>query len=122
MSARKESALNFLKLASSGRVKEAYQKYISPDFIHHNAFFKGDRQSLLMAMEEAHGMSPNKIFETKKVFEDGDTVITYSRVVKMDRKEIAVTHMFRFEKEWIVELWDVGMLIPENSPNQFGAF
>lgn len=47
-------------MVSSGQVREAYEKYVHPNFRHHNAYFKGDRESLLVAMEEAHIASPNK--------------------------------------------------------------
>ena len=49
---QKEIAVSFLRLASSGKVRQAYEKYIHPDFRHHNPYFKGDRESLLKGMEE----------------------------------------------------------------------
>jgi hypothetical protein len=45
---KKDIAISFLKLASSGKVREAYEKYVHPDFSHHNPYFKGDRESLLV--------------------------------------------------------------------------
>ena len=35
---------------------------------------------------------------------------------------IAVVHIFRFASDKIVELWDVGMSIPENVVNEKGIF
>jgi len=35
---------------------------------------------------------------------------------------IAVVHIFRFESDQIAELWDVGMEVPKDSPNESGAF
>jgi len=49
---KKEIATEFLKMASSGKVKEVYDKYVHPDFFHHNAYFKGDRETLIKGMEE----------------------------------------------------------------------
>ncbi len=34
--------MQFLKMASDGKVREAYEKYVHSDFVHHNAYFKGD--------------------------------------------------------------------------------
>jgi len=34
----------------------------------------------------------------------------------------AVVHICRFELDKIVEMWDVGMQIPENLPNENGVF
>lgn len=120
----KESAIAFLKMAGSGDVQNAYAKFIAPNFIHHNQYFKGDRQSLLIAMEEAHRKSPNKSIDVKHAYEDGDTVITHSLVMRQDPNEsaIAVVHIFRFEKDRVVELWDVGQLIMKDSPNENGMF
>ena len=33
---RKILAIEFLKLAGTGKVREAYDRFIAPDFIHHN--------------------------------------------------------------------------------------
>ena len=124
MSSRKDAAKSFLQMAGTGRVQEAYDRYVAPSFIHHNQYFKGDRQSLLKAMEEAAKATPNKSVEIKRVVEDGDTVMTHSRVSRQDPQapDIAVVHIFRFEGDRIVELWDLGQPISKDSPNQNGMF
>jgi predicted SnoaL-like aldol condensation-catalyzing enzyme len=122
MSKHKEAAQSFLKMAGTGKVQEAYDQYIAPSFIHHNQFFKGDRQSLLDAMQEASKVSPNKSIEIQRVYEEGDTVITHSLVTRQDpdAPEIAVVHIFRFEKDRVVELWDLGQPVSKDSPNENG--
>jgi predicted SnoaL-like aldol condensation-catalyzing enzyme len=117
----KKKAISFLKLAGLGQVREAYEKYVAPAFVHHNQYFKGDRASLLNAMEEAHQTEPNSDVTIKYAYEDGDTVITHSLVTK-ERMKIAVVHIFRFEEGMIVELWDLGQEIDEDSPNENGLF
>jgi predicted SnoaL-like aldol condensation-catalyzing enzyme len=121
---KKEIAISFLKMAGSGDVKAAYDKYIAPEFIHHNQHFKGDRNSLMNAMIEAHQQSPNKSIEIQQAFEDGNTVITHSRVERKTPGEpdIAVVHIFRFKNNQVVELWDLGQPISKDSPNENGAF
>ena len=99
----KEIAKSFLKLAGDGEAREAYSKFVAVDFIHHNQYFKGDRESLQKAMEEAHETSPNKSIEIKHVYEDGDTVAAHSLVAK-EKMNIAVVHIFRFKDDKIVEL------------------
>jgi len=120
----KEMAASFLKMAGGGNVKAAYEKFIAPDFIHHNQYFKGDRQSLLNAMEEAHKKSPNKSIDVKQVFEDGDFVITHSLVARSDPAQapIAVVHIFRFKHDRVVELWDLGQELVRDSPSENGPF
>lgn len=119
----KEMALEFLKLAATGDVKSAYARFVHPDFIHHNQYFKGDRQSLLTAMEESNRTQPNKKIETKQVFQEGNTVITHSLVVREgNEKNIAVVHIFRFQGDKVIELWDLGVMLQPDSPNENGAF
>ena len=117
----KKTAISFLQTAALDKPAKAYEQYVAQNFIHHNQYFKGDRQSLLEAMEEASKSSPNKKFEVKQVVEEADKVITYSHVIKNDM-EIAVVHIFRFENDKIVELWDVGQQIAADSPNENGLF
>ena len=120
----KEKAVSFLKMAALGDHKSAYDKFIAPNFIHHNQYFKGDRQSLMNAMAEAHKMSPNKSIDIKHAYEDGDTVITHSMVIRKDpsKQPIAVVHIFRFKNDKVVELWDLGQEILKDSPNENGPF
>ena len=122
MSKHKEAAQSFLKMAGTGKVQEAYDQYIASSNIHHNQYFKGDRQSLLTAMQEALRTTPNKSIEVKHVYEDGDTVITHSLVSRQDPEapDVVVVHIFRFEQDRIVELWDVGQPVSKDSPNEHG--
>ena len=77
----------------------------------------------MLAMEENAAKNPNKIFEVKRVIEEGDIVAVHSHV-KQNQDDLggAVVHIFRFHKDLIVEFWDVGHPIPENSPNENGVF
>ena len=90
MVSNKETAKLFLQAAASGRVNEAYAQFVAPDFIHHNQYFKGDRQSLMEAMTEAHKGSPNKNFEIRQIFEEGNTVITHSLVTRQKPQEMNI--------------------------------
>ena len=120
---RKDIAVAFLWSAASGKVLEAYQNYIAPGFKHHNPYFRGDADSLMKGMEEAAVKNPNKVLEVQRALEDGDFVAVHSRVQqKPGDVGAAVVHIFRFEGDRIVELWDMGQLVPENSPNQNGMF
>ncbi|MCM3118255.1 ester cyclase [Neobacillus sp. MER 74] len=119
----KEMAVSYLQLASSGKARDAFQRYIGPDFCHHNPYFSGDADSLMLAMEENAALNPNKIFEVKLVIHEKDTVAVHSHV-KQHPEDLggAVVHIFRFKDNQIVELWDIGQPIPEESPNENGMF
>lgn len=58
---RKDAAMAFLRLAASGKAREAFQSHAAPGFRHHNAFFRGDAVSLMIAMEEHAATHPNKV-------------------------------------------------------------
>jgi predicted SnoaL-like aldol condensation-catalyzing enzyme len=120
----KESAISFLKLASSGEVHKAYEQFVSPKFIHHNPYYRGDRESLMTGMIEAHKASPNKSIDIKYVYEDKNTVITHSLVTRVSASQqgVAVVHIFRFENGQIAELWDLGLLIEKDMVNDNGLF
>jgi predicted SnoaL-like aldol condensation-catalyzing enzyme len=122
-SSKKDNAITFLKLAASGKLDEAYDNYIAPNFRHHNAYFAGDAESLKAGMAEAHKQFPNTTLEVQHAWEDGDLVAIHSRVSHgPDQPDISVVHMFRFEGDQVAELWDVGMEVPKDSPNINGLF
>lgn len=121
--ARKEAAKDFLRLVASGNVREAFHKYVGPEFRHHNAFFRSDAESLRAAMEENAAQSPNKVLEIQRALEDGDLVAVHSHIRQQpDDRGAAVVHIFRFEGDRIAEAWDVGQAVPESSPNELGMF
>jgi len=122
MSTQKDLAISFLKNAASGKLDEAYS-LVTSDFRHHNAYFKGDAESLKAGMAGAHQQFPNTQLDVQRAIEEGDVVAVHSRVQHApDRPLIAVVHIFRCEGDQIAELWDVGMEAPKDSPNENGLF
>ena len=118
----RDLAISFLKNAATGKLDEAYA-LVSPHFRHHNAYFSGDTESLKAGMADAHKQFPNTAIDIQRAIAEGDLVAVHSRVQHApDQPAIAVVHIFRFEAEKIAELWDVGMEVPKDSPNQNGAF
>lgn len=119
----KEIAISFLQTVATGKVREAFQKYIDSDFCHHNAFFPGDANSLMLAMEKNATENPNKLLKVKLAIQEKDLVTLYSHI-RQNPKDlgVAVVHIFRFNEKHIVEMWDVGQAIPMDSPNKNGMF
>ena len=119
----KLKAVDFLKLVVAGKVQEAYRKYIRKDFVHHNAYFKADRQSLMEAMEEDASENPGKIFRLINAIQEEDIVVVHSHI-KLDRENpgYALVHIFRFVDGLISEMWDIGQAIPEDPVNDRGVF
>jgi predicted SnoaL-like aldol condensation-catalyzing enzyme len=74
-------------------------------------------------MMQSAEMFPEKIFEVKQCIAENDKVMTYSHVrLTPDDKGFALMHLFRFENNKIVELWDIAQQIPESIANELGAF
>ena len=123
MTENKAAAIAFLELASHGQVSDAYAKYVGAGFKHHNPFFEGSADALQAGMEENARQNPNKVLEVKRAIAEGDFVAIHSHVrQKPGEPGGAVVHIFRFENGRIVELWDLGQPVPENSQNQYGMF
>ena len=120
---RKDKAVSFLRLAGAGKIRDAYERYISPTFRHHNAFFRGDRESLMKAMEEDAAKNPGKVLDVKLALQDGNHVAVLSHVRQRGQDlGFALVHIFRFEGDRIAELWDLAQPIPQDSPNEHGMF
>ena len=119
----REIAMSFFDLVESGEFREWFDKHTGQDFKHHNQYFKGDRESLILAIEEDAKNNPGKSVEVKKTLEDGDLVMTYSHVQQNpDDPGFALAHIFRFEDSRVVEVWDISQAIMRDSPNENGMF
>jgi predicted SnoaL-like aldol condensation-catalyzing enzyme len=118
----KENALSFLKMVTSGQIDEAYAKHVDLNGKHHNVHFPKGFPILRDAMKESDVMFPNKQFDIKNVIAEGDMVAVHSNVILNPTTNVAVVHWFRFENNKIVEMWDVGQLLPPDMPNEDGAF
>ena len=119
----KQAAIEFLTMVSSGQVDEAYKRYVGDRFGHHNPYFRGDAESLRVGMQENATLNPEKRCEVKRAIQEGDTVAVHSRVRQNPKdRGFSVVHIFRFEGDRIVELWDIGQAEPEESVNENGMF
>ena len=121
--ARKDAAAQFLKLVVAGRIEEAYDRYVDMRGRHHNPYFPAGFPSLRQAMIDDEGRHPHKELVIQHVLGDGDVAAVHSRLVMgPEAPGMTVVHLFRFEGEKIVEMWDVGAPLPADSPNADGAF
>jgi predicted SnoaL-like aldol condensation-catalyzing enzyme len=124
MSVNSEAAVDFLRLAASVNVAEAFRKYAGASFRHHNPFFPGTAESLMAAMTDNAAKNPDKVLEVQHVIEQDNLVAVHSHVrMNLTDRGAAVVHIFRFDgNHRIAELWDIGQPVPESSPNENGMF
>jgi predicted SnoaL-like aldol condensation-catalyzing enzyme len=74
-------------------------------------------------MEEAAAKFPQTSVEIQRALEEGTLVAVHSRVKHEPAgRAIAAVHIFRFKGSSIVELWDIAMEEPQNSPNEHSMF
>ncbi|MBE0424862.1 MAG: nuclear transport factor 2 family protein, partial [Lutibacter sp.] len=68
-------------------------------------------------------INPDKIFEIQRALEDGDLVAVHSRFRQnKDDIDYSVMHIFRFEADKVVELWDFAQAAPADMINENGMF
>jgi predicted SnoaL-like aldol condensation-catalyzing enzyme len=119
----KEKAEDFLILAAKGKSREAFFLYAGEGFRHHNIHFRGDAETLISAMEENAKNNPGLIIEIKRTLHDGEFVAVHSYVRKdYNDPGMALIHIFRFESDKIIELWDFGQAVPTETVNENGMF
>ena len=119
----KEIAIDFLKQVVAGEIDKAYSEYVDSNGKHHNTFFPAGFSVLKEGMKENHVQFPDKLFNIKNVLGDNDLVAVHSHLAfKEGEPGMIVVHLFRFNDNKIVEMWDCGQQIQADSPNKDGAF
>lgn len=109
----------FLNMVATGNIDNAFERFVAEDFVHHNPYFKSDRFSLLEAMKESEEVTPNKTYTILHLTEGDDIVMSHAKIeLGSGQADIVAAHILRFRDGWIVEMWDVSMVVPEDSPNE----
>ena len=119
----KEIGQDFLILCAFGNPKKAFEFYVHKNFKHHNAYFKGDANSLMTAMDDSAKQNPNRAFDIKQIIEEENKVVFHS-FIKQTNNDLgmAVIHILKFSENKIIEMWDLAQPIPENLVNENGMF
>ena len=120
---QKDIARHFLMLCAKGKSREAFGLYVGQHFKHHNPYFKGDAESLMIAMEAEAERNPTKLFEVQRALEESDLVAVHSSIREnQEDLGVAVVHILRFTEGKIVEMWDIGQAVPKQMINENGMF
>jgi predicted SnoaL-like aldol condensation-catalyzing enzyme len=115
--------VQFLQLVVAGRIDEAYQKYVDMRGKHHSPFFPAGFPALEKAMIENQAQFPSKQLTVRNVLGDDDLVAVHSHIVlRPGEAGVAAVHLFRFQGDRIVEMWDCGQPVPADSTNKDGMF
>ena len=115
--------MEFLQLVVASRIDEAYQKHVDMNGKHHNPYFSAGFPALKKGMIENHVQFPTKQLTVKNVLGDGDLVAVHSHIMlHLGESGIAAVHLFRFQGDRIVEMWDCGQPVPADSSMRMGRF
>jgi predicted SnoaL-like aldol condensation-catalyzing enzyme len=123
LQSNRNAAADFLRLVSTGHVKQAFSLYVGTTFKHHNPFFESGALALMNAMDANAKANPHKEFIVHHVVAEHNLVAVHGHV-RHNPKELgfALVHIFRFSGGRIVEMWDLGQEVPSSSPNSDGMF
>ena len=129
---RKEIAVEFFNLISSGRPKDGL-RFFATDCKTHNPYTVGGVKELIDAMIAVQKQGSKGIIQgstadfkliIRQVLAEGDLVVVHTQISGSNPSAggLRQVHIFRFSGDKIVEYWDITQMIPENMPNAAGAF
>ena len=112
---KKQIAQEFLSLTEKGEIEETFDLYVSKDFQSHSPHYKGDRDTAVDMMKKTAKDFPTLESKRHRVLEDGNFVAVYSHIKPLPENSkdagLAYVHIFRFNKDSIVELWSLGAMV-----------
>jgi predicted SnoaL-like aldol condensation-catalyzing enzyme len=106
---------------------ENFKKLTTADFKEHDPHQKGDRDSLLQAMQTRQSQAPEHV-DIVRTFADGNYVIFHGigKHKPGDPKELGtvVVEILRLENGKVAEQWDVAQPVmeKEKSPNKYPMY
>lgn len=121
LSANKQNAIAFYKMAYEGNPKQAVADYLGADYIQHNPDVADGKQGFIDYFERMQADYPNKSIEFVRCIAEGDLVALHTHQTWHEGEatnEYITMDFFRFDNNGkIVEHWDSIQKIPEQSAN-----
>lgn len=105
--------LDFVRLYyTEHQVREAFERYIHPDYMQHNPAVADGREAAIAHLEMLLA-SPTVSMDVRRLLVDGDYAVAHLIGRQgPDDPGHALMNIFRFEDGVIVEHWDVAQPIP----------
>jgi predicted SnoaL-like aldol condensation-catalyzing enzyme len=114
----KKNVVEFYKAMINQKDFEATSKYVGSRYIQHNPMGADNLEGIKNFIQFLKDKMPDAHWELKRVFADGDFVITHGHTIsKPGDRGMAAMDIFRLEEGKIVEHWDVVQPIPEKALN-----
>ena len=119
----KKNVVEFYNAMINQKDFEATSKYVGSRYIQHNPMGGDNLEGIKNFIQFLKEKTPDARWELKRVFADGQYVITHGHTVsKPGDRGMAAMDIFRLEDGKIVEHWDVVQPIPEKSLNSNTMF
>ena len=118
------AAVTFIDMvAHQGKADEAADLFLANPYIQHNPMAADGIEAFRAGMRAMANAMPNRFFDVKRVFVDGNFVILHSHVTNDpgDRGN-AIVDILRAVDGKFVEHWDVTQPVPEKSANDNTMF
>jgi predicted SnoaL-like aldol condensation-catalyzing enzyme len=114
----KKNVVEFYKAMINQKDFEAASKYVGSRYVQHNPMGADHLEGIKNFIQFLREKMPDAHWELKRVFADGDYVITHGHTVsKPGDRGMAAMDIFRLEEGKIVEHWDAVQPIPEKAMN-----
>lgn len=98
-------------------------RFIVPSYIQHSPLAESGSKPLKEFLDFIKQQSPDAEHRVKRMFADGDHVITHTHVIRHPGDPgMAVVDIFRIDGEKVVEHWDVIQEIDPTISNADGMF
>jgi len=116
----KQTVVQFYELAFNGKEPEqAVEKHVGSEYIQHNPQAPDGPEAFIGFVKAF----PEGSVDIRRVFADGDIVITHSLLkFTPDERGTVAVDFFRLEDGKVVEHWDVLQPFPEESANPHPMF
>ena len=114
---------DFMQLFCKKKVRQAFEAYVSPDYIQHNPYIASGRDSAITELESHFAAQPASICEVHHLIVDGEMAAVHV----LDKKTpedpgIAIIDIFKLRDGKIVEHWDVVQPVPKPVVNPHPMF
>jgi len=110
-------------LYGQGKVREAYETWVHPDYVQHNPHAQSGRDAAIAFLEPFYARNPTHRMIVYRVITDGDLIAVHLQgKTKPEDRGAAAVDILRVDNCKIVEHWDVTQSVPEASVNDNGMF
>jgi predicted SnoaL-like aldol condensation-catalyzing enzyme len=119
----KQTVVDFYDTAFKGDPENAAADHVGDYYTQHNPQVKDGTEGMIEFVHWLRDQYPQLRLEVKRVFADGDMVITHSQVeLSPGGPGWALADFFRLENGKVVEHWDVIQDIPQTAANSNTMF